>query len=123
MVFALLNSFVCLMRSFVMIVIVMFVFAIILQHVVATHCEEVDTSDEIAMAHASAWVGNWERLVCAVSKKNTQRHTTIAISIACAIRIGIVVVICTVIVVVICIVNVICTVIVCVVIGIVVVIG
>ena len=55
--------------------------------------------------------------------QKTQRHITIAISIACDIRIGIVVVICTAIVVVICIVIVICTVIVCVVIGIVVVIG
>ena len=52
MVFALLNFFFCHMWSIVMIVIVMFVFAIILQHVVATHYEEVDTSDEVAMANA-----------------------------------------------------------------------
>jgi len=52
MVFALLNSFVCLMWAFVMIVIIMFVFGIIFDNAVAGYFDYLDVNNEMDVANA-----------------------------------------------------------------------
>lgn len=53
MVFALMNSFVCLMWAFVMITIIMFVFGIIFDTAVTTYFDDIDVNDagQVAEAH------------------------------------------------------------------------
>jgi len=62
MVFALLNSFVCLMWSFVMIIMIMYIFGIIFDGAVAGYFERVDLNDSEQVENAQNQCLLWEPL-------------------------------------------------------------